>query len=517
MFDKTQVSIVQIPGLWISIEHIIPPENANEINSKELFQALKCQVASYDPIIKVVNPVMPAINPKINHSGALSGLAPIKNSQSPFSEITKIGYCSGRRSAIIPCVQSKDETDWWIAIDENGIKYTPEFDNPTDFLRVKGCGMWIPNDPVFFPGFTYLEAKSAFNAEEKELFEVRGCAFSSTAATELYATKKISEFFDKCGIICGNSPLGTWNYGVVDGDISPKVSKYVIIMKTLSDMRLETHFHTQAEEYIYGLDPNIINESSKRIHSICEKLSLTVPNKDNPSFKRASLLDRKGLSEKAFQLIGSLTLLDFQSFSEPLLLKHGYIPSQILLQNLADISEIGELIRLYYRIGIEAGRSLSAIHRAGFLWGTYVDHDQSEIHCNSHPDNFLILSPDQIIDLKHLLAAVDFDMSFEPLCSVSFWGENSFVPDPTIFKDNISSEFCNLMCDLCGLSATYPGVCSAISPRAIAEGPLSIIIETLRDISGQGFIHGYIDPCLNPDFDFYEASRLVRRIFTNKQ
>jgi hypothetical protein len=74
-----------------------------------------------------------------------------------------------------------------------------------------------------------------------------------------------------------------------------------------------------------------------------------------------------------------------------------------------------QFVQLFGRIGCETGRSLAALHRAGFIWGTFCDHSQAELHCNAHMDNFVVVPRSVGLrsdDDYQLLAPLDFDMSF---------------------------------------------------------------------------------------------------------
>ena len=48
---------------------------------------------------------------------------------------------------------------------------------------------------------------------------------------------------------------------------------------------------------------------------------------------------------------------------------------------------------LYWTVGWEMGVVKRALEGSGINWGYFFDHNPFEPHCNSHPNNFLILPP----------------------------------------------------------------------------------------------------------------------------
>lgn len=48
---------------------------------------------------------------------------------------------------------------------------------------------------------------------------------------------------------------------------------------------------------------------------------------------------------------------------------------------------------LYWTVGWEMGVVKQALEAAGVNWGYFFDHNPFEPHCNSHPNNFLVLPP----------------------------------------------------------------------------------------------------------------------------
>ena len=46
---------------------------------------------------------------------------------------------------------------------------------------------------------------------------------------------------------------------------------------------------------------------------------------------------------------------------------------------------------LYWTVGWEMGVVKQALEDSGINWGYFFDHNPFEPHCNSHPNNFLVL------------------------------------------------------------------------------------------------------------------------------
>eukprot|EP00744_Colponema_vietnamica_P008482 GILI01012097.1.p1 GENE.GILI01012097.1~~GILI01012097.1.p1 ORF type:complete len:760 (+),score=148.53 GILI01012097.1:122-2401(+) len=72
------------------------------------------------------------------------------------------------------------------------------------------------------------------------------------------------------------------------------------------------------------------------------------------------------------------------------------------------ISELMALI--FWRVGYEVGRIKRVLQDADISWGYFVDHNPFEPHCNSHPNNLVVVHPRKFNGF--LLAPVDFDMAF---------------------------------------------------------------------------------------------------------
>ena len=509
------VSLVPIPGKYFSNNSIIPPITHIKSNITNFFDKYLPRFSSNESSQNklVIISVLPATVASYDKEKYIKGLAPIKNDQSPFSSFHCKAYRSGRRSAIVPCKETKNDNDWIIAYSTNGTKYTPStFEDATDYIRLKGCGMWLEQDKVKLPGFTLQETQSCHYNGEDKIYEIRGCAFEDTAFTELYATKTISESLSKFNIACGNIPLGTWIYDPIQGDEAPLIHKNVIVMKTLGDKRLETHLLAGLEKLINEISDDKALEAANRIRSLYLKHGITKLGDEFKSFSKSSSINRNDMEKECTRLIGSTESGHFQKMSEIDLIKAGYVPSNELKEALNGINcrsfNLSSFVDLFSRIGYEAGRVLASIHRAGFLWGTFVDHNESELHCNAHPDNLIVLSKELAQKYHQLFAPVDFDMAFEAKCAINIW-MNKPTPDPTIVTSNFSAEHDNLLKDIVGLAATFPGMSTAIQQRPQPTGNKLILLESLRDAASWEYIFSYIDPSVEKQFNIDELYPII--------
>ena len=508
------VTIVPHPAKWISINSINPPPNSDPSLLPSLIQLTQPSPSSSTQTHhSIITSFMPSTIPSFNDNNAIQGLAPIKNSHSPYSDFIAKGYRSGRRSAIIPCKISNNKKDWIIAYQQDNEPLTPcDIKEATDLIRLKGCGMWIESDQCEFPGFTLRETTSCHAKNDEKLYEIRGCAFKNTALTEIYATQKISESLARINVTCGNIPLGTWFYDPIDQDQTPLIQKAVVVMKTLGDKRLETHLLAGMEQLLKEIDPEEAEKAKNKIKEAYAKHKTVKLGDELHSYTKSSFVPRNEMANVCMSLIGSTEEGHFSSMNDPIYISLGYIPSNEIKEALKGIKckgfDLSSLVELYTQIGFECGRSLASIHRAGFLWGTYVDHCESEVHCNAHPDNMIILSKELAKQHNQLLAPVDFDMAFEARCAFNIW-LNEPKPDPTIVSDNFSAEHCNLLSDIVGLAASFPGMSTAISHREQPTGNILIVLESLRDAAAWAYLHSYTNPAQTREFSCDELYPII--------
>lgn len=84
---------------------------------------------------------------------------------------------------------------------------------------------------------------------------------------------------------------------------------------------------------------------------------------------------------------------------------------------------------IFARTGAESGKAMRVKDEHLISWGYFTDHNPFEPHCNAHPNNFVVMFP-QDAPHHNVLAMLDFDMAYEFDSFV-----NTIWPDPFFFTD----------------------------------------------------------------------------------
>ena len=356
-----------------------------------------------------------------------------------------VGYFSGRRSVILV----------------EGDK----------LYRLKGCGNIIEFSKEF----------DNFPVEETcpNQFEIRGSMFQHTAIRELYMTQIIGECLKPQGFITGNSPLGMWEYNLENDSLS-EIKKYCAFYETIGDKRLSTHLLTGINKLL----PTLVKEFSN------EELLKYVPN------------ERKKMFENGFEIqptwsaySSSLGFKSIDLFSSTYTIQAPILFTlasekwderwQELCRNLKAFIETdttsNPLSLLYWNLGYEVGIILSTLHTNNINWGTFFDHNQCEPHCNSHPNNLIVLPP----GYPRFLAPVDFDLSFT---KEGFFSPYSQELDEDLFNSWIAMETSEMARALGGETAN-----SGIQPQStdtLIKDTFSVLETALRDTLVLGYLSG---------------------------
>ncbi|KAH0786590.1 Adenylyltransferase and sulfurtransferase MOCS3-1 [Histomonas meleagridis] len=484
-----KVPIVPVPGFWVPASNVLPPPDASIENAHIVSDLLKPKLSGGAKNLNIIIPVMPALAPVFSCDSKKSQIrAPLKQIESPYSPIHSEAYRSGRRSCIV--ASSTSQGEWSIAEGPNGENYYPD-PNGDILIRVKGCGMWITSDPTPFPGFTTLETTTD-HFPDLEVHEVRGVAFPTNASSEMYASRLISQTFEKISLLSGNYPLGFWIYDNLQNDPTPSISKCAAIFLTHGDRRLESHLLTGLEKLLtIKFNQKTVGKSLESVKSL---YNFELPSDTNRTYSRVSKLKFNAISNFILNKQLDFSYGEIPSLTQDNVKSCGFVPSEDIYNVLSD--DVRTFAKLFGRIGWEVGRCISLVHRTGFLWGTYVDHMQSEEHCNAHCDNLIILSESDARRQNggyQLLAPVDFDMSFSKESAVNFWLDDKCVPDPTMVTHIFPSEVENMLVDLAGLTASV-GNTSNIPKREHPEGSLNGMLWLMRDLMVWEFLEGYKDP-----------------------
>ncbi|KAK8886879.1 hypothetical protein M9Y10_037912 [Tritrichomonas musculus] len=526
-----EIILVPVPGVWISSQSIQPAPAADLENSKTTFELFKPKRYSSDNENFCIVPAMPAVPPFIDESDLKEALnnieisAPLKGRESPYSNKKSRGYRSGRRSCVVPCRkinfnQVLSSSDWVIGTDgSNGSKYIVDFENGDELIRVKGCGMWLPDDDLPFPAITLQESESRHAPEGCHVSEIRGVCFENTACTESSATNQISEVLAKFGILSGNYPLGFWIYKDIQNDIAPLITKTVSIFKTLGDRRLESHLLTGFEKLLSKkYDQTFANGVIESIMPLYENMKERFPSNNFRTTLKIHSIDKSAINAKIKD--GSFFCFedfDFENYRDDDLRKRGIIPTYEIYKALEHIdNDFVNLLKLYGRIGFEVGRILSLIHRAGYLWGSFTDHNEYLFHCNAHCDNLVVLSKEKCLSNKNILqilAPIDFDMAFKKESAINTWRQTPF-PDSTYVTANIPAEFLFMMEDVGGSFATFENASNFFKPRPQPPGLLVNLLWLLRDCGVYEFCQGYqkihMQGCKGNDISVDDIYKLIQ-------
>lgn len=431
MFPSEEVTIVPVPGTWIPLSAITPPEPATYANTRNFLNELKFSPLSDDDDRLCLTPVIPSTRCTLReHARSEVVQAPLKFRESIYTKnVAAIGFRSGRRSCIVRATANVKDGDWVIAYDHFlNIKYTPDSESGECYLRLKGCGMWIKGDDgkIAFPGFTLCEGMSVL-VKDKAVVNIRGVGFPETCANELYISKKLMEAFGKVGMIMGNEPFGFWNYGRIRGDVAPLLQKSVSVFRTYGDYRLDHHL-------LYGLELFIYEHvSQKMAEEIILKLSEIYPNGNIPSDKNTTSQRLENLNFSGYHKFLQEHFNDYSNgiiehLTDEDLESCGFVSPNKLYKAVEGIQLTSEtsfvnLLKLFARIGWEAGKIISVIHRTGIIWGTFSDHVPSELHINSHGDNLYVLPKESNKSNKNyqILAPIDFDLAFEISSAINYF------------------------------------------------------------------------------------------------
>lgn len=299
------------------------------------------------------------------------------------SASTMIGYVSGRRSGLVHI-----EGKWY---------------------RLKGCG---DQTSGIIPRIV---------ADSKDGVELRGCMFPHTAARELHMTSLINTHLRANNITPANESVGWWDY-----ETEWPVTCSCAIFKTNGDRRLGDHVLMGLESLL----PLIVDEQhAESVIDIFPKSRFEAGVENLHEALASTWIIALEDRESEFVDISTRNIYEHAPVRPPpnlpsdlqalwdancdVIKKYttttqASSPSQTVGDNN---TAIGLLWRIYWRVGWEAGRVVRVLKDARISWGTY--EDELGMHCNAHPNNLILLDPD---DDSHshntLLAPLDFDMTF---------------------------------------------------------------------------------------------------------
>ena len=496
MLPRELVRLTPTNGIWVPASNIREPDVATHEAVLEAVAKLKPAKFSDSDNRFAVLPFMPCVLPTlINPPTVIEKNAPIK-CPGPGQ-----GYRSGARSAVVPVSKSKSPDDWIIA-EVDGVKYTPNFDSREKLFRLKGCGMWTQENNLNFPGITIKDAESMHADEGQVVIEIRGVSFENTSLTEMYTLQQLQPLFSALKVRLGNAPVGYWMYKNLENDPAPLVQKTVSVMETLGDRRFETHLLAGFElKIVHFFSEDIYKFTIENVAKLFSQNGMAPPSNENRTYTRFSKIVTNKLSEAIEKLRGNLSEARIEGMSPEDIRNVGFLPNSAILEVFHN--DLKPLAKLYACWGWEAGRTLAGIHRSGFLWGTFQDHNPMELHCNAHPDNLVVLDRNTAMNPDgsfQMLAPVDFDMSFRPEQTLNFW-DNPPRPDPEMATNHYATEFGSFLEEIGGLTAVVPGVNTAIHARPQPPGVFDDILWVLRDVCVSEAIASYLCPQRPRPFD----------------
>jgi hypothetical protein len=356
--------------------------------------------------------------------------------------------------------------------------------------------MFLDSNPIPFPGIMLQKAKSEFYEGHETLVEIRGVSFDNTSATEQFVLQQLAALFNELGIFLANEPVGFWKYEDLKSDPAPLIGKYVSVMTTIGDRRLEAHLMTGMERYVRDLGEDELGQNLSSLEALFAARNIPFPGSDesNASFSKAIRLGTREIRDHILSHFNDLSDDDIPGLMVDDLRCENFISSEEILDVLSGTCR--EFVQLFGRIGWETGRCSAVLHRVGFLWGTFCDHSQSELHCNAHMDNFVVVprSVGLLTEMDYqLLAPLDFDMAFAKEQAVSVW-INPPISDPTIVAFHFAAEVTSLLVDLTGLRGCLPGISYPQKPRTQPEGNPNKLLWVARDVAAWEFVQAYQSP-----------------------
>jgi hypothetical protein len=156
-------------------------------------------------------------------------------------------------------------------------------------------------------------------------------------------------------------------------------------------------------------------------------------------------------------------------------------------------------------LGAQVGSILRWMHEHEMVWGYFIDHDMCEPHCNSHPNNLVMIIPNDMLSLQ-MVAPVDFDMSYRKCEFVSLL-DPSEPHDLSLFESWRSSEPFEMRSSLFG-STMNSGVSSADRPPVVYPPNSEAEKQRLqlRSRLVAGFDRAFADSTSEPGFYFSARS-----------
>ena len=519
--SKEIVPIINVPGIWFEEKDVLDFTDNDEENYKQFLEDIAPRpIADNSNTIclsGVINGMPPLVKNIKSKDLKTEKFAPIKGI--PYEKDSQFqikGYRSGTRSSLLKAkvyneeefakLENKDKL--WIIAKHNNKIYVPDEENGNVLIRLKGCSMWTQKNQTeyTFP-YVLLRDCKCYRVDvdhTKKYIEVRGFNSINASSRELYGIREVKPYFDKLGILVGNTPLGFWKYINLKDDPSPNIDKCVCVMETIGDKRVETHFICASERMLYDLiTEDKCNELVNKLNEIFKNKQMRPPSPVNPTFTRAldlplydmgsAILSKRYTFDKAME--------NFES----VLNEKGFIDSKLIMDQLKDNEQLYTMALIYAEIGYEAGRILSTFHRTGNNWGTFFNDDIRLIDSNAHGDNLIILEKSKVKEryekekIYQFISMVDFDQLVRPELSISVW-EGEIKRNPKVATEYFWVELESLGNDMGGV-ATEKQFFLNIPRRQRPHGNYYNLLYMLRDCLIYELMMSYIEPLRKRHFE----------------
>jgi len=329
---------------------------------------------------------------------------------------------------------------------QSGICSAILFPKSKDFqnFRLKGCGF----------GNNGFVTEVSLYANGGRYQELRGAQFENTCQREQHMNRIVNQRLEAYKIPAANIPLGWWRY-----ECPWPAKPFCGLFLTSGEFRLRDDLLFSIESALPRLLMNPI-----KIPASLEIIG------GKPSYQ--FLLEQRS----------PLSLVNWELFPDIDELENKYYEDAHA--NATNI-ELGRFLRadppnitnLYWTLGVQAGKIKKILEDANIIWGTYFDKRNNVWHCNSHADNFVLVSNEDGASISIL----DFDLSFDRGSFVNIVGRDHS------FDSLLKMENWWLQLDLAGYTAnSFPPV-----KEIKLDYPWSVIRNGLRETLITGYLKGY--------------------------
>ena len=236
--------------------------------------------------------------------------------------------------------------------------------------------------------------------------ELRGCSLTSFSLRELVITQQINDKLiarnEKNSLYepmkLGNQSVGHWKYpNLSELQEHEDIQQTCTIFKTFGERRLASHL-------LRGLDLLLkfgcIEFNSEEIKNQLQNregkgrpypiTTFAACNAGEHPASPINFVENKNVKTnlQVLENLSNTILFDDESLQSAW--------KQALLTVISSQQQHPEQSLfpiLNWRLGYEIGEFLNILQEENIMWGYYFDYNPCEPHCNSHPNNFIVLPP----------------------------------------------------------------------------------------------------------------------------